>query len=94
MEHEAVPSRGIQQHVNGSLRLASGDLVNISFDPAVDPQEQMRDFPLGPDESWFLAIHDQHQVYVHIRGPMMGAKQAAWLLKHDVVWAYVDAEKN
>lgn len=94
MQHEAVPSRGIQQHIIASFRLVSGDLVNISFDPALDPQEQMRDFPLGPDESWFLAIHDPHQVYVCIRGPMMGAKQAAWLLKHEVVWAYVDAQKN
>ncbi len=79
------------EHDLASFCSVTRDLVSISFDPSVDPQEQMRDFPLGPDESWFLAIHDPYKVYVRIRGPIMEAKQAAWLLEHEVVWAYVDA---
>jgi hypothetical protein len=94
MEHETAFCRAIQQHGIALIRSVTRDLVKISFDPSVDPQEQMRDFPLGPDESWFLTIHDPHQVYVCIKGPIMEAKQAAWLLKHKVVWAYVDAPKN
>ena len=93
-KHTTALSHALEQHVIASFRFVTGDLVNISFDPSVDLQEQMRDFPLRSDESWFLAIHDPHQVYVCIIGPMMGAKQAAWLLKHEVVWAYVDAQKN
>ena len=94
MEHETAFCHAIQQHGISLFRSVTRDLVNITFDPSVDPQEQMRDFPLGPDESWFHAIHDPHQVYVCIRGPIMEAKQAAWLLKHKVVWAYVDEPKN
>ncbi len=92
MEHEIVLSETWYPQGAPGFTRVSGDLVNISFDPSVDPEEQMRDFPLGPDESWFLTIHDPHQVYVCIRGPIMEAKQAAWLLKHEVVWAYVDAK--
>ena len=91
MEHERVVSETWYPQGAPGFACISGDLVNISFDPSVDPQEQMRDFPLGPGESWSRAIHDPHQVYVCIRGPMMGAKQAAWLLKHEVAWAYVEA---
>jgi len=90
MEHETAFSSAIQQHGIALIRSVTRDLVNITFDPSVDPREQMREFPLGPGESWSFAIHDPYQVYVRIRGPIMEAKQAAWLLKHEVAWAYVD----
>jgi hypothetical protein len=93
-KHATALSHALQQHDIASFRFVAGDLVNISFDPMVDPREQIRDFPLGPDESWFIAIHDQHQVYVRIGRPVMGANQAAWLLEHEVVWAYVEVYKN
>ena len=92
--HATALDQARQQNVIESFRHVTCDLVQISFDPSVNLREQMRNFPLRPDESWFLAIHDPHQVYVCIRGPIMDAKQAAWLLKHEVVWAYVDAPKN
>src|SRR5258708_31543962 len=41
-------------------------------------------FPLRPDESWFPAIHDPDQAYVCMSRPLMLAKQAAWLLEHEV----------
>jgi hypothetical protein len=90
MVDETASYRTIQQYNIASFCSVTRDLVSISFDPAVDPQEQMRDFPLDHDESWFPSIHDPHKVYVRIRGPIMEAKQAAWLLEHKVVWAYVD----
>jgi hypothetical protein len=62
---------------------------NISFDPSVNLREQMQNFPLHLDESWFPAIHDPDQAYVCMRGPLMSAKQAAWLLAHEVKWAFV-----
>ncbi len=77
-----------QQNVIESFRYVSGDLIHISFNPSVNPREQMRDFPLRPEESWFLAIHDAHQVYVSLSMPYMLAKQAAWLLTHAVEWAF------
>jgi hypothetical protein len=91
MVDETTSYRTIQHYNIALFCSVTRDLVSISFDPSVVPQEQMRDFPLGPDESWLLTIHDPHRVYVRIRGPIMEAKQAAWLLKHQVVWAYVDA---
>ena len=82
-------SQQLQQEVILSFQLVSGDLVKISFNPSVDLREQMRDFPLHPGESWYPAIHDPHQAYVCIRRPLMGAKQAAWLLKNEVEWEFV-----
>ena len=91
MVDETASYRTIQQYNIASFCSVIRDLVSISFDPSVDPREQMRNFPLGPGESWSFAIHDPYQVYVRIRGPIMEAKQAAWLLKHKVVWSYVEA---
>jgi hypothetical protein len=82
-------SQALQQHVIESFRYLTYNLVQIAFDPSVKLQEQMRDFPLHTDEMWFPAIHNPHQVYVCISKPLMGAKQAAWLLAHNVAWAYV-----
>ena len=82
-------SQARQQHVIESFRSVTYDLVQISFDPAVNLREQMRNFPLRPAESWFLAIHDPDQAYVCMSRPLMLAKQAAWLLAHEVTWAYV-----
>ena len=78
-----------QQKVFESFRFVIGELVSISFAPSVNLQEQMRDFPLRPDETWFPAIDDPHKAYVCMSMPVMLAKQAAWLLAHEVEWAYV-----
>lgn len=88
-KHQANLSKAREQHVIESFRYMSGDLVQISFDPSLNLREQMLDFPLRPDESWFPAIHNPHQAYVCMSRPVMLAKQAAWLLAHDVTWAYV-----
>ena len=82
-------SQARQQHVIESFRSVTYDLVQISFDPAVNLREQMRNFPLRPDESWFPAVHDPDQAYVCMSRPLMLAKQAAWLLAHEVTWAFV-----
>ena len=78
-----------QQNIIESFRYVTRDLVQISFDPSENLREQMRNFPLHPDESWFPAIHDPDQAYVCMRGPLMSAKQAAWLLAHKVKWEFV-----
>jgi hypothetical protein len=88
-KHATTFSHALQQEVIASFRYVTYDLVKISFDPSVDLREQMLDFPLRLDESWFPAIHDPHQAYVCLRRPLMSANQAAWLLKHEVAWAYV-----
>jgi hypothetical protein len=88
-KHATTFSHALQQEVIASFRYVTYDLVKISFDPSVDLREQMLDFPLRPDESWFPAIHDPRQAYVCLRRPLMSANQAAWLLKHEVAWAYV-----
>jgi hypothetical protein len=88
-KYVTILSRELQQDVILSFQLVNGDLVKISFNPSVDLREQMRHFPLHPGESWFPAIHDPHQAYVCIRRPLMGSKQAAWLLKHEVEWEFV-----
>ena len=87
--HATPLSQALQQKVIESFRYVIGDLVQISFDPSENLQEQMLNFPLRPDESWFPAIHDPHQVYVCMSMPVMLAKQAAWLLTHEVKWAFV-----
>src|SRR2546430_3133730 len=79
----------LQQGVIASFRYVSSDLVKISFDPSLDLQEQMRDFPLRPGESWLPAIHNPHQAYVCLSRPLMLTKQAAWLLKRQLAWAFV-----
>ena len=81
--------RARQQNIIESFRYVTCDLVQISFDPSVNLREQMRNFPLRLDESWFPATHDPGQAYVCMRGPLMSAKQAAWLLAHEVKWAFV-----
>ena len=87
--HTTSLSQARQQNVIESFRYVTGDLVQISFDPPVNLQEEMRDFPLRPDETWFPAILDPHQVYVCMSMPVMLAKQAAWLLRNEVEWAFV-----
>ena len=82
-------SQQLQQEVILSFQLVNGDLVKMSFHPTVDVREQMRHFPLCPGDSWYPALHEPHQAYVCIRRPLLGAKQAAWLLHHEVVWVYV-----
>ena len=79
----------IGRRVIESFRHVTCDLVQISFDPSVNLREQMRNFPLRPDESWFHAIHDPDQAYVCLSKPLMEAKQAALLLAHGVKWAFV-----
>jgi len=93
-KHTIALRRTLQNHHIASFRFVTCDLVNVSFGPSVDPQEQMQDFPLHSDELWFVSLHDRHQAYVCISKPVMDAKQAAWLLKHEVLWTYVDAQKN
>ncbi len=88
-KYVTILGQELQQEVILSFQLVSGDLVKISFNPSVDVREQMRHFPLHPGESWYPALHDPHQAYVCIRRPLMGAKQAAWLLKHEVEWEFV-----
>jgi len=88
-KHRTVLSEALQHHVIESFRYVSCDLVQISFNPSVNLQEQMRDFPLRPEESWFPAIHDSHEVYVSLSMPVMLAKQAAWLHAHEAEWAFV-----
>lgn len=87
--HATILSHALQQEVIVSFRYVTSDLVKISFDPSVDLREQMLDFPLRSGESWFPALHDQHQAYVCMSRPVMLAKQAAWLLGHEVEWAFV-----
>lgn len=82
-------SQACQQNVIESFRHVTCDLVQVSFDPSVNLREQMRNFPLRPDESWYHAIHDPDQAYVCLSRPLMEAKQAAWLLAHEVKWAFV-----
>ena len=82
-------SHALQQRVIASFRYVSSDLVKISFDPWRDLQEQMRDFPLRPGESWLPAIHNPHQAYVCLSRPLMLTEQAAWLLRRQVDWAFV-----
>ena len=84
-----ILSQQLQQAVILSFQLLSGDLVKLFFHPSVDLREQMRHFPLYPGDSWYPALHDPHQAYVCLRRPLLGAKQAAWLLQHEVEWAYV-----
>ena len=87
--HATALDQARQQNVIESFRHVTCDLVQISFDPSVNLPEQMRNFPLRPDESWFPAIHDPDQTYVCLSRPVMLAKQAAWLLAHEVKWAFV-----
>jgi hypothetical protein len=87
--HATALDQARQQNVIESFRHVTCDLVQISFDPSVNLREQMRNFPLRPDESWFPAIHDPDQAYVCLSRPVMLAKQAAWLLAHEVKWAFV-----
>ena len=87
--HATALDQARQQNVIESFRHVTCDLVQISLDPAVDLREQMRNFPLRPDGSWFPAIHDPDQAYVCMSRPLMLAKQAAWLLEHEVTWAFV-----
>ena len=87
--HATALDQARQQNVNESFRHVICDLVQISFDPSVNLRVQMRNFPLRPDESWFPAIHDPDQAYVCLSRPVMLAKQAAWLLAHEVKWSYV-----
>ena len=82
-------SQARQQNVIESFRHVTCDLVRISFAPLVNLREQMRNFPLRSDESWFPAIHDPDRAYVCMSRPLMLAKQAAWLLEHEVKWAFV-----
>ena len=88
-KHTEDLGRACQQHLIESFRYVSGGLVQISFDPSLNLREQMRGFPLRPDESWFPDIHNPHQAYVCMSRPVMLAKQAAWLLARDVAWSYV-----
>ena len=88
-KHAITLSNALQQGVITSFRFVICDLVKISFDPSVDLREQMRDFPLRAGEWWFTSIHDPHQAYVCMNRSVMLAKQAAWLLMHEVEWAYV-----
>jgi len=88
-KYVTILSQELQQEVILSFQLVNGDLVKMSFHPTVDVREQMRHFPLCPGDSWYPALHDPHQAYVCIRRPILGAKQAAWLLHHEVVWVYV-----
>jgi hypothetical protein len=82
-------SHALQQGVIASFRYVSSDLVKISFDPSLDLQEQMRDFPLRPGESWFSAIHNPHQAYVSLSRPLMITEQAAWVLRRQLEWAFI-----
>jgi hypothetical protein len=88
-QQATVLNQARQQNIIASFRYVTCDLVQISFDPPVNLREQMRNFPLHLDESWFPAIHDLDQAYVCMRRPLMSAKQAAWLLAHEVTWAFV-----
>ena len=81
--------QALQQQVRKSFRYLTYDLVQISFGPSENLQEQMQHFPLRAEETWFPAIHDQRQAYVCMSRPLMLAKQAAWLLAHEVQWDYV-----
>ena len=86
--HATALSPPLQEPAITSFRYITSDLVKISFDPSVNLQEQMHNFPLRPGESWFPAIHDPHQAYVYMSRPLMLTEQAAWLLKHKVLWAF------
>ncbi|MFL5590656.1 MAG: hypothetical protein ACJ8DI_23820 [Ktedonobacteraceae bacterium] len=83
-----ILSQQLQQAVILSFQLVRGDLVKMCFHPSMDLRDQMRHFPLYPGDSWYPALHDPHQAYVCLRRPLLGAKQAAWLLQHEVEWAY------
>ena len=82
-------NHALRQGVIASFRYVTCDLVKISFDPSLNLREQMHDFPLRPGESWFPAIHDPHQAYVCLSRPLMLKEQAAWLLRRQVLWAFV-----
>ena len=87
--HAGALSPLLHKPVIVSFQSINCDLVKISFDPSVDPREQMRDFPLRPGESWFPAIHHPHQSYICLSRPLMLTEQAAWLYGHEVAWAFV-----
>ena len=87
--HTKTFNQAQQQGVIASFRYMTCDLVKISFDLSLDLREQMRDFPLRPDESWYPAIHNTHQAYVCMSRPVMHAKQAASLLARDAAWSFV-----
>jgi hypothetical protein len=86
---QAIPLQALQQQVRKSFRYLTYDLVQISFGPSVNLQEQMQKFPLRAEETWFPAIHDQRQAYMCMSRPFILAKQAAWLLANEVQWEFV-----
>ena len=63
-------------------------LVIVTLDSHLDIRMQMQDFPLQPGESWFPAVDHPDQVYICLERYLMTAEQAAWMLKHQVGWAY------
>ena len=87
--HATALSPPLQEPAITSFRYITSDLVKISFDPSVNLQEQMRDFPLLPGESWFSAIHNPHQAYVSLSRPLMITEQAAWVLRRQLEWAFI-----
>jgi hypothetical protein len=87
--HTTDLSHALQQRDIASFRFVSSNLLQISVEPSLDLQEQMHEFPTHSGESWFPAIHNPHQAYVSLSRPLMQTAQAAWLLRHQVGWAYV-----
>ncbi len=72
-----------------SFEYVTYHLVVAFLDPSLDMEKQMHHFPLQPGESWFPAIDNPNQIFICIDRPLMTPRQAAWLLEHEVRWAYV-----
>ena len=71
-----------------SYEYMSHYLVIFNLDTHLDIPTQMHDFPLRPGESWFSAIDNPQQIYVALERYIMSSEQAAWVLQHQVKWAY------
>lgn len=88
-KHAVILGHALRDEVITSFQFVNCGLVQISFDPSLNIREQMRNFPLRSGESWFFAIHDAHQAYICISGPVLDPAQVAWLLEHDAIGTFV-----
>ena len=71
-----------------SYEYLSHYLVIFDLYTHLDVKMQMHDFPLRPGESWFSAIDNPHRIYIALETYLMSPEQAAWVLQHEVKWAY------
>ena len=90
-EHRNFLKHLLQQGMITSFEYRYQYLVTAFFDPPLDVRMKMQEFPLRPGESWFPAINHPGQVYICLERHLMTAEQAAWMLNHQVRWAYYES---